>query len=61
MVLRVTEDSRHLPCRLSPQSSGGSQAPSNYPEFARFPATIDIDSISLNPDSLAAVARRLAS
>ena len=36
------------------------QAPSDYPEFAEFLAQIGIDSISLNPDSLAAVARRLA-
>jgi len=37
------------------------QAPSDYPDFAEFLVTIGIDSISLNPDSLAAVARRLAS
>jgi pyruvate,water dikinase len=36
------------------------QAPSDYPEFAEFLATIGIDSISLNPDSLVAVATRLA-
>jgi pyruvate,water dikinase len=36
------------------------QAPSDYPEFAEFLADIGIDSISLNPDSLAAVTRRLA-
>ena len=36
------------------------QAPSDYPEFAEFLADIGIDSISLNPDSLAGVARRLA-
>jgi pyruvate,water dikinase len=36
------------------------QAPSDYPEFAQYLATIGIDSISLNPDSLAKVAFRLA-
>ncbi|HEU5169899.1 MAG TPA: phosphoenolpyruvate synthase [Gemmatimonadales bacterium] len=36
------------------------QAPSDYPEFAEFLAGIGIDSISLNPDSLIAVAHRLA-
>jgi pyruvate,water dikinase len=36
------------------------QAPSDYPDFAEWLASIGIDSISLNPDSLAAVARRLA-
>jgi pyruvate,water dikinase len=36
------------------------QAPSDYPEFAEFLAEIGIDSISLNPDSLAAVTQRLA-
>jgi pyruvate,water dikinase len=36
------------------------QAPSDYPEFAQFLADIGIDSISLNPDSLAEVTRRLA-
>jgi pyruvate,water dikinase len=36
------------------------EAPSNYPEFAEFLAEIGIDSISLNPDSLPTVIRRLA-
>ena len=36
------------------------QAPSDYPEFAEYLASIGIDSISLNPDSLAKVAMRLA-
>ncbi|HET6837515.1 MAG TPA: phosphoenolpyruvate synthase, partial [Gemmatimonadales bacterium] len=36
------------------------QAPSDYPEFAQYLAAIGIDSISLNPDSLAKVALRLA-
>jgi pyruvate,water dikinase len=36
------------------------QAPSDYPEFAEFLATVGTDSISLNPDSLVAVATRLA-
>jgi pyruvate,water dikinase len=36
------------------------QAPSDYPDFAEFLAEIGIDSISLNPDSLAGVAERLA-
>jgi pyruvate,water dikinase len=36
------------------------QAPSDYPEFAGYLAGIGIDSISLNPDSLAKVAMRLA-
>jgi pyruvate,water dikinase len=35
------------------------QAPSDYPEFAEWLASIGIDSMSLNPDSLAAVAKRL--
>ena len=37
------------------------QAPSDYPEFAEYLATVGIDSISLNPDSLVAVATRFAS
>jgi pyruvate,water dikinase len=36
------------------------QAPSDYPDFAEFLARIGIDSISLNPDALPGVARRLA-
>ncbi len=36
------------------------QAPSDYPDFAEFLAGLGIDSISLNPDSLVAVAHRLA-
>lgn len=36
------------------------QAPSDYPDFAEYLAEIGIDSISLNPDSLARVAERLA-
>jgi pyruvate,water dikinase len=36
------------------------QAPSDSPEFAEFLAAAGIDSISLNPDSLPEVARRLA-
>jgi pyruvate,water dikinase len=36
------------------------QAPSDYPDFAEFLAQIGIDSISLNPDAPAGVARRLA-
>ncbi|MGE0552820.1 MAG: phosphoenolpyruvate synthase [Gemmatimonadales bacterium] len=36
------------------------QAPSDYPEFAQWLAGIGIDSMSLNPDSVAPVARRLA-
>ena len=36
------------------------QAPSDFPDFAEFLAEIGIDSISLNPDSLAKVAERLA-
>ena len=36
------------------------QAPSDYPEFAEYLAGIGIDSISLNPDSLAKVAMQLA-
>jgi len=35
------------------------QAPSDYPDFAEYLASIGIDSISLNPDSLAKVAMRL--
>lgn len=35
------------------------QAPSDYPDFAEFLAGIDIDSISLNADAFATVARRL--
>jgi len=35
------------------------QAPSDYPDFAQYLAEIGIDSISLNPDSLARVAERL--
>ena len=37
------------------------QAPSDFPDFAEYLAEIGIDSISLNPDSLARVAERLAS
>jgi len=36
------------------------QAPSDYPEFAEFLAEAGIDSISLNPDSVLPVKRRLA-
>jgi pyruvate,water dikinase len=36
------------------------QAPSDYPEFASWLAEIGIDSMSLNPDSLVTVSRRLA-
>jgi len=36
------------------------EAPSNYPEFAEWLSTIEIDSMSLNPDSLPGVAKRLA-
>jgi len=36
------------------------QAPSDHPDFAEFLAEIGIDSISLNPDSVARVAQRLA-
>jgi pyruvate,water dikinase len=36
------------------------QAPSDHPDFAEFLAGIGIDSISLTPDSLPGVARRLA-
>ncbi|MEN8180950.1 MAG: phosphoenolpyruvate synthase [Myxococcota bacterium] len=36
------------------------QAPSDYPDFAEYLASIGIDSMSLNPDSLARVAKRLA-
>jgi pyruvate,water dikinase len=36
------------------------QAPSDWPDFAEYLADVGIDSISLNPDSLATVARRLA-
>jgi len=36
------------------------QAPSDYPEFAEYLASIGIDTISLTPDSLPGVARRLA-
>ncbi len=36
------------------------QAPSDYPDFAEYLAEIGIDSMSLNPDSLATVARRIA-
>jgi pyruvate,water dikinase len=36
------------------------QAPSDYPEFAEYLVRTGIDSMSLNPDSLARVAMRLA-
>lgn len=36
------------------------EAPSNYPEFAEWLAQIGIDSMSLNPDSLPGVARKLS-
>jgi len=36
------------------------QAPSDWPDFAEYLAGLGIDSISLNPDSLATVAERLA-
>jgi len=36
------------------------QAPSDYPDFAAFLVELGIDSISLNPDSVVPVARRLA-
>jgi pyruvate,water dikinase len=36
------------------------QAPSDHPDFAEFLAGLGIDSISLTPDSLPTVARRIA-
>jgi pyruvate,water dikinase len=36
------------------------EAPSNYPDFAEWLASVGIDSMSLNSDSLPGVARRLA-
>jgi pyruvate,water dikinase len=36
------------------------QAPSDHPEFARFLVAAGIDSISVNPDSFAAVKRQVA-
>lgn len=36
------------------------QAPSDYPEFAAFLVEQDIDSMSLNPDSVIEVRRRVA-
>ena len=36
------------------------QAPSDYPEFAEFLVEEGIDSISLNPDSVIGVIRRVA-
>jgi pyruvate,water dikinase len=36
------------------------QAPSDYPEFAAFLIQEGIDSISLNPDSVAATLKRVA-
>ena len=36
------------------------QAPSDYPEFAEFLVESGIDSISLNPDSVAEARRRVA-
>ncbi|HSF44010.1 MAG TPA: putative PEP-binding protein, partial [Thermoanaerobaculia bacterium] len=36
------------------------QAPSDYPDFAEFLVEAGIDSISLNPDSVAEVRRRVA-
>jgi pyruvate,water dikinase len=36
------------------------QAPSDYPDFAKFLVNLGIDSISLNPDSFIAVRHRLA-
>jgi pyruvate, water dikinase len=36
------------------------QAPSDYPEFAEYLVKLGIDSVSLNPDSLAKVAMRIA-
>jgi pyruvate,water dikinase len=35
------------------------QAPSDYPDFAAFLVDIGIDSISLNPDSVIKVKRRI--
>jgi pyruvate,water dikinase len=35
------------------------QAPSDFPDFAEYLAGIGIDSMSLNPDSLASVATRI--
>jgi pyruvate,water dikinase len=36
------------------------QAPSDYPDFAAFLVEAGIDSISLNPDRLVAVKKRVA-
>ena len=35
------------------------QAPSDYPEFARFLIEIGIDSISLNPDSVIGIIKKV--
>ena len=56
-LIRMVVDAAHR--RGRPVGICG-QAPSDYPDFAEFLAGIGIDSMSLNPDSLATVARRIA-
>ena len=47
-------------CRRNERHSGlCGQAPSDFPEFADFLVRLGIDSISLNPDSIVSVTRRV--
>ncbi|HET9041322.1 MAG TPA: phosphoenolpyruvate synthase [Gemmatimonadales bacterium] len=56
-LIRMVVDAAHR--RNRPVGICG-QAPSDFPDFAAYLAEIGIDSMSLNPDSLARVAERLA-
>jgi pyruvate,water dikinase len=53
---------RLIPTAHTAESKVGicGQAPSDYPDFAAFLVEAGIDSISLNPDSVVAVKRRIA-
>ena len=56
MIHRVITDANKVGCKVGICG----QAPSDYPEFAEFLVEAGIDSISLNPDSVVEVKKRIA-
>jgi pyruvate,water dikinase len=56
MIRRVIEEGRAMGCKVGICG----QAPSDHPEFASFLVECGIDSMSLNPDSVLGVKRRVA-
>jgi len=55
-IASLIRAARHMKCKVGICG----QAPSDYPEFAACRVEAGIDSISLNPDSVIAVKRRVA-